>query len=33
LDILNKRSLELPRVGEPITVSFPPHACWVMAEA
>jgi len=33
LDLLNKRSLELPRVGEPITVSFPPHACWVMAEA
>ncbi len=33
LDALNKRSLELPRVGEPITVSFPPHACWVMAAA
>ncbi|MCX6026651.1 MAG: ABC transporter ATP-binding protein [Chloroflexi bacterium] len=33
LDALNKRSLELARVGEPITVSFPPHACWVMAEA
>ncbi len=33
LDALNKRSLDLPRVGEPITVSFPPHACWVMAAA
>jgi putative spermidine/putrescine transport system ATP-binding protein len=33
LDALNQRGLKLPQVGEALTVSFPPHACWVMAEA
>ena len=32
LDILNERTLRLPVVGEQQTLSFPPHACWVMAE-
>jgi putative spermidine/putrescine transport system ATP-binding protein len=32
LDALNERKLELPRVGDSQTVSFPPHACWVMPE-
>jgi putative spermidine/putrescine transport system ATP-binding protein len=32
LDIFNERKLELPRVGQSYTLSFPPHACWVMAE-
>jgi len=32
LDVLNERNLDLPRVGVSVTVSFPPHACWVMAE-
>jgi putative spermidine/putrescine transport system ATP-binding protein len=30
LDIFNERTLELPRVGQAYTLSFPPHACWVM---
>ena len=32
LDIPNERTLRLPKVGEQQTLSFPPHACWVMAE-
>lgn len=32
LDALNERRLELPHVGDSQTVSFPPHACWVMPE-
>jgi putative spermidine/putrescine transport system ATP-binding protein len=32
LDIFNERKLELPRVGQAYAFSFPPHACWVMAE-
>ncbi len=32
LDIFNERQLVLPRVGQAYTLSFPPHACWVMAE-
>ncbi|HLC06065.1 MAG TPA: ABC transporter ATP-binding protein [Anaerolineales bacterium] len=32
LDTLNERQLAIPRVGESIEVSFPPLACWVMAE-
>ncbi len=32
LDLLNERTLRLPKVGEQQTLSFPPHACWVMAE-
>jgi putative spermidine/putrescine transport system ATP-binding protein len=32
LDALNERKLTLPKVGDMQTVSFPPHACWVMAE-
>jgi len=30
LDALNERTLVLPKVGENLTVSFPPHGCWVM---
>ena len=30
LDVLNERGHTLPRVGEEATVSFPPHACWVL---
>lgn len=32
LDVLNRRDLRLPKVGEAMTVSFPPHACWVTPE-
>jgi len=32
LDALNERRLNLPKVGDRQTVSFPPHACWVMVE-
>jgi putative spermidine/putrescine transport system ATP-binding protein len=32
LDALNERRLTLPEVGQTQTVSFPPHACWVMIE-
>ncbi|MCJ7512669.1 MAG: ABC transporter ATP-binding protein [Anaerolineales bacterium] len=31
LDTLNERRLALPKIGEPLTISFPPHAAWVMA--
>jgi len=30
LDLFNERLLKLPKVGEIYTISFPPHACWVM---
>jgi putative spermidine/putrescine transport system ATP-binding protein len=30
LDLLNERRLQLPEVGQAQTISFPPHACWVM---
>jgi putative spermidine/putrescine transport system ATP-binding protein len=30
LDVFNERRLNLPKVGETHTLSFPPHACWVM---
>jgi putative spermidine/putrescine transport system ATP-binding protein len=30
LDALNERRLNLPRLGEMQTISFPPHAVWVM---
>jgi putative spermidine/putrescine transport system ATP-binding protein len=30
LDALNERRLALPKVGDELTVSFPPHAAWVM---
>jgi putative spermidine/putrescine transport system ATP-binding protein len=32
LDLLNERRLQLPKVGDRQILSFPPHACWVMAE-
>jgi putative spermidine/putrescine transport system ATP-binding protein len=32
LDALNERKLTLPEVGQSQTVSFPPHACWVMPD-
>ncbi len=33
IDALNERTLKLPVAGQTQTVSFLPHACWVMAEA
>ncbi len=33
LDVLNERKLTLPQVGDSQTISFAPHACWVMPEA
>jgi putative spermidine/putrescine transport system ATP-binding protein len=30
-DLFNERLLELPAAGDAIQVSFPAHACWVMA--
>jgi putative spermidine/putrescine transport system ATP-binding protein len=30
LDALNERRLHLPRIGDRQTISFPPHAVWVM---
>ncbi len=33
LDIFNERKLNLPKVGETSTLSFPPHACWVMPQS
>jgi len=32
MDLQNERQLQLPQVGQSYTVSFPPHACWVMPE-
>jgi putative spermidine/putrescine transport system ATP-binding protein len=29
-DLFNERLLELPSVGDTVTVSFPAHACWVL---
>jgi putative spermidine/putrescine transport system ATP-binding protein len=29
-DLFNERLLELPAVGDTVTVSFPAHACWAM---
>ncbi|MGI8518785.1 MAG: ABC transporter ATP-binding protein [Acidimicrobiia bacterium] len=29
-DLFNERLLELPEVGDSVTISFPAHACWVM---
>ncbi|HEY7704206.1 MAG TPA: ABC transporter ATP-binding protein [Acidimicrobiia bacterium] len=29
-DLFNERLLKLPVAGDPISVSFPAHACWVM---
>jgi putative spermidine/putrescine transport system ATP-binding protein len=30
LDVFNERKLKLPQIGDESTLSFPPHACWVM---
>jgi putative spermidine/putrescine transport system ATP-binding protein len=30
VDVFNERLLQMPRVGDRVQVSFPPHACWVM---
>lgn len=30
-DLFNERLLELPEAGDSTQISFPPHACWVMA--
>ena len=30
VDLFNERQLTLPKVGEGVTVTFSPHACWVM---
>jgi putative spermidine/putrescine transport system ATP-binding protein len=29
VDLFNDRQLVLPKPGEPVTLLFPPHACWV----
>ena len=29
-DLFNERLLELPKLGDTVTVCFPPHACWAM---
>lgn len=29
-DLFNERLLELPKVGDTVTVCFPAHSCWVM---
>ena len=33
IDLFNDRKLVLPREGEPITLVFPPDACWVSETA
>lgn len=33
LDVFNERTLQLPKAGQQYTLSFPPHACWVMSGA
>jgi putative spermidine/putrescine transport system ATP-binding protein len=33
LDVFNERKLKLPQIGDEYTLSFPPHACWVMPPA
>lgn len=33
LDVFNERTLQLPKTGQQHTLSFPPHACWVMGSA
>jgi putative spermidine/putrescine transport system ATP-binding protein len=30
VDLFNERTLTLPKVGEQVTVNFPPHACWIL---
>ncbi len=30
LDVLNERGHTLPKVGDEVALSFPPHACWVL---
>ncbi len=30
IDLFNERTLTLPKVGEQVTVNFPPHACWIL---
>jgi hypothetical protein len=30
-DLFNERLLELPEAGDSTEISFPAHACWVMA--
>jgi putative spermidine/putrescine transport system ATP-binding protein len=29
-DLFNERLLELPKLGDTVTVCFPPHACWAL---
>jgi putative spermidine/putrescine transport system ATP-binding protein len=33
LDVLNERKLNLPHQGDQVDISFPGHACWLMAES
>lgn len=33
LDLFNERKLQLPKTGQQYTLSFPPHACWVIASS
>ncbi len=30
VDLFNERQMSLPTVGQPVTVNFPPHACWLL---
>jgi putative spermidine/putrescine transport system ATP-binding protein len=30
VDLFNERQLVLPKIGEAVTVTFPPHSCWLM---
>lgn len=29
-DLFNERQMILPKVGEEVTLNFPPHACWII---
>ncbi len=31
VDLFNERQLHIPQVGEAVEVTFPPHACWIVA--
>ncbi len=31
-DLFNERQMSLPKVGEEVTLNFPPHACWIIHE-
>ncbi len=29
MDVFNDRSLELPKIGQPLDIHFPKEACWL----